>query len=121
MSDDFWSGLDHLVATSRLVVDRPKGSHHPRYPEVVYPLDYGYLEGTTAVDGAGIDLWLGVSGRHELTAVLLTVDAHKRDAEIKLMLGCSAAEIQTALDFLNRSSMRAILVPRPLISKDNLA
>jgi len=40
--------------------------------------------------------------RRALTAVLLTVDMHKRDTELKLMLGCTEEEIRVALDFLNR-------------------
>jgi inorganic pyrophosphatase len=43
MNPGFWSRLDELLATSRLVIDRPKGTRHPRYPEVIFPLDYGYL------------------------------------------------------------------------------
>ncbi len=48
-----------LIVTNSLVIDRPKGSSHPRYPHVIYPLDYGYLENTTSSDGDGIDVWLG--------------------------------------------------------------
>jgi inorganic pyrophosphatase len=115
---DFWSFLDRLVASSRVVVDRPRGSHHPRFPEVVYPLDYGYLEGTTSGDGAGIDVWLGASGQRRLSAVLLTVDLAKHDTEVKLLLGCSAEEHQIALDFFNSQFMQAILVDRPAPSKE---
>ena len=59
-SIDFWGGLAHLIAEHPLVIDRPKGLPHPRFPEVVYPLDYGYLEGTQAIDGGGIDVWRGI-------------------------------------------------------------
>ncbi len=41
----FWTALSNLVRSATLRVDRPKGSRHPRYPDRVYPLDYGYLEG----------------------------------------------------------------------------
>lgn len=40
----FWSALDELVAGSDLVIDRPQGAAHPRYPDLVYPLDYGFPE-----------------------------------------------------------------------------
>jgi inorganic pyrophosphatase len=113
-SASFWDTLDQLVASHLLVIDRPKGSSHPRYPEILYPLDYGYLEGTTSGDGGGIDVWLGVSGTHDLSAVILTVDLLKSDVEIKMMLGCSKEELQTILVFHNQSSrMRATLVRRP--------
>jgi inorganic pyrophosphatase len=111
--DGFWESLDRLIAQSRIVIDRPKGTCHPRYPELAYPLDYGYLDGTTSGDGGGIDVWLGASGTRDLSAVILTVDAFKRDAEIKLLLGCSEEETQIALACSNNDKMRALLVPRP--------
>lgn len=30
-----WIALDELVASSRLVIDRPKVSAHPRYPDSI--------------------------------------------------------------------------------------
>ena len=113
MDEDFWDYLDRLVAEHPLRIDRPRGSAHPRYPEMIYPLDYGYLEGTTTVDGGGLDVWFGSLEGHTLDAVALTVDLLKRDAEIKLLLGCTAAEVQIILAFLNGASMRACLVQRP--------
>lgn len=108
----FWSALDQLVSTSSIFIDRPRGSAHPRYPEFIYPLDYGYLEGTSSMDGEGIDLWRG-SAPPELTAILCTVDLIKRDSEIKLLLGCTEEEIRTILEFHNRSeSMKGILIRR---------
>ncbi len=113
MSNEFWDALDRLIAESQVVIDRPKGTRHPRYPELAYPLDYGYLAGTTSGDGSGIDVWLGASSSRELSAVILTVDAFKRDAEIKLLLGCSEEETQIALACSNNEAMRAMLVRRP--------
>ena len=49
----FWQALDRLVAGREVVVDRPRGTSHPRYPEFAYPLDYGYLAGTRSGDGEG--------------------------------------------------------------------
>ncbi len=57
--DHFWQTLDTLVTESNLIIDRPRGSAHPRYPEYSYPLDYGYLRGTRSGDGDGIDMWVG--------------------------------------------------------------
>ena len=95
------------------MVDRPKGSRHPRLHEIVYPLDYGYLEGTTAGDGGGIDLYLGSRRTRGLSAVILTVDTFTRDAEIKLLLGCTKEETRIAFAHLNSGGMRVFLVRRP--------
>ncbi len=112
-SGDYWDYLDLLVATQMLVIDRPKGSTHPRYPDLVYPLDYGFLEGTTTVDGAGIDVWRGTGEVSlKVVALILTVDLKKKDSEIKIMLSCTESELQKALDFQNTFSMRAMLVRR---------
>ena len=99
MELNFWIFLDRLVAQSEVVIDRPQGSAHPRYPAAIYPLDYGYLEGTSSGDGQGIDLWRGSVAMGRLDAVVCTVDLGKRDVEIKLLLGCTAAEKEQILAF----------------------
>jgi inorganic pyrophosphatase len=112
LDHDFWESLDRLVSESRLVIDRPKGSQHPRYSDVIYPLDYGYLEGTTTLDGGGLDIWVGRMPQKSLTALVLTVDLLKRDIEIKLLLGCTQDEQGQILDFLNSGLMRAVKISR---------
>ncbi len=32
MNEEFWNAIDKLVAESEIVIDRPTGSSHPRYP-----------------------------------------------------------------------------------------
>jgi len=112
LASNIWEYLDRLVAASRLVIDRPRGSHHPRYPNIIYPVDYGYLEGTTTVDGGGVDVWAGSLPNKSLTALVLTVDLHKRDVEIKLLLGCTEAEHQDNIEFHNDGLMRAAIILR---------
>lgn len=73
----FWSALDQLISRSQLVIDRPAGSSHPRYPSTVYPLDYGYLSGTSSMDGGGLDAWLGSDPARRLGGVICTVDLIK--------------------------------------------
>jgi inorganic pyrophosphatase len=110
----FWHKLDQLATEHELVIDRPKDSRHPRYPEMVYPLDYGYLAGTQAADGDGIDVWVGSLPDQVVTAAVCTVDMLKRDTEVKILLGCTPQEMQTVLDFHNDDSdwQSAILIER---------
>ena len=112
MNDDFWQKLDDLVGACALVIDRPAGSAHPRYPALIYPLNYGYLAGTTAADGGGIDVWLGTLPEHRVTGVIATVDLRKRDAELKLLLACTPAEARSALAIHQSGSQAAILLWR---------
>ena len=111
--DSFWTALDSLVCESEIVIDRPKGSHHPRYPEQVYPVDYGYLKNTTAMDGGGIDVWRGTETSGKIDAIVCTVDLHKKDSEIKILIGCSPAEKKLILQFHNRGElMKGLLIER---------
>jgi inorganic pyrophosphatase len=80
---------------------------------MVYPLDYGYLEGTTAGDGMGIDIWVGSLPGREVTGAVCTVDATKRDAEVKILLGCTPEESSIVLAFHNGGSQNAVLLLRP--------
>jgi inorganic pyrophosphatase len=111
-SPDFWRLLDELVRACRLKIDRPQGTPHPRYPDLIYPLDYGYLEGTRSGDEGGIDVWVGSALEKTVTAVICTVDLHKRDAEVKILLGCTPVEAQTVLAFHNSGSQAAVLIER---------
>ena len=109
----FWTTLDRLVASSTLKVDRPRGTTHPRYPDLIYPLDYGYLEGTLSADGGGIDIWVGSLPDKRVTAIICTVDTVKRDSEMKILIGCTPQEAQVALGCHNNNAQAGILVKRP--------
>jgi inorganic pyrophosphatase len=96
---DFWASVDELVAESRVVIDRPKDTAHPKYPQHIYPLDYGFLEGTRSADGGGIDVWIGTMPGRSVAGVICTVDLRKRDMEVKLLIGCSSTEISAVEEF----------------------
>jgi inorganic pyrophosphatase len=114
MRTRFWSRLDELIKSQKIVIDRPKNSHHPRWPQMVFPLDYGYLEGTASMDGGGIDLWVGSASHHDITAIVVTLDVKKKDSEIKLLIGCTEEEIGIIEKFHNRYYQSGILIRRPV-------
>jgi inorganic pyrophosphatase len=76
----FWHRMNQPTTVILNVVDRPKGTKHPRYPMVVYPLDYGCLENTTSNDGGSLDVWPGYLNSRTLTGILCMFDTLKRDA-----------------------------------------
>ncbi len=83
----FWQRADELVAAHPVAIDRPGGSGHPRFREIVYPFDYGYLEGTGAIDGDGVDCWRGSRPGLAVTGAIVTVDVIKADSEVKWLVG----------------------------------
>jgi len=108
----FWQALDTFVASHNIIIDRPHGSAHPRYPKFRYPLDYGYLDGTHFSDKDGIDIWIGSLAHREPTAVVVTLDLLKSESEIKILLGCTPADMQLILAVHNDGDQSAILVTR---------
>ena len=110
---DFWQAIDKLVSSGKIVIDRPKGSFHPRFPSIKYEVDYGYIENTSSMDGGGIDVWLGSLVDKQVNAIICTVDLMKRDSEIKLLIGCTEEEITTVYEFHNSTEfMKGILIRR---------
>ncbi len=114
LNPEFWQMLDRLIASSTIVIDRPKHSRHPEYTDFIYPVDYGYLEGTSSMDGEGVDLWLGSAAEKKLVGVFVTVDPKKKDTEIKLLIGCTDEEIRWIDHFFNGygDSMKGLLIYR---------
>ena len=111
-NEDFWKALDELVSNSEIVIDRLRGSAHPRFPNFIYKVDYGYLKDTASMDGAGIDVWVG-SGEKKIDAIMCIVDLMKRDSEIKILVGCTEEEKLEVYKTHNETQyMKGILIRR---------
>ena len=111
--EPFWQALDDLVDSSEIVIDRPKGSAHPKYSDFIYKIDYGYLKNTTSMDGAGIDIWVGSEKSKRVDAIICIVDLLKSDSEIKILIGCSKEEKEIIYQTHNETQfMKGILILR---------
>lgn len=110
----FWQKLDTLMFSSDCTIDRPKGSTHFKYSNLVYPVDYGFLSDTTAgSDQDPIDLFKGSIPTHTVDAIAVSADILKKDCEVKLLVGCTEEEILDILRFLNQTEFqKAILIRR---------
>ena len=112
LDNSFWGTLDSLVNNSEIVIDRPKGTAHPKYPNFIYKVDYGYLKNTSSMDGAGIDVWVG-SGEKQIDAIMCIVDLMKRDSEIKILIGCTEEEKELVYQTHNETEfMKGIMIRR---------
>jgi len=110
---EFWNVLDKLVQQSEIIIDRPKGTPHPRYPDFIYKVDYGYLKDTSSMDGGGIDFWKGTDKDQRIDAIMCIIDLTKKDSEIKILIGCTEEEKKIIHHTHNDSSwMKGILIRR---------
>jgi inorganic pyrophosphatase len=109
----FWKAIEKLVRDSNIVIDRPKGTAHPRFPDFIYKIDYGYLENTSSMDQGGIDVWVGTDSRKQIDAIMCIVDLMKRDSEIKILIGCTEEEKEIVYQTHNETEyMKGILIRR---------
>ncbi len=74
-----------LGKTVQVVVDRPLGSRHPEFPDLVYPVNYGYVEGVIGGDGEAQDAYiLGIAEPvSEFTGKVVAVLHREDDNEDK--------------------------------------
>ena len=71
--------------TFTVTVDRPLGSYHPKYPDIYYPVNYGYIQGVMAPDGEEQDAYiLGVDiPVKTFTGTLVAIIHRRNDVEDK--------------------------------------
>lgn len=77
----------YLGKTVYIKIDRPVGSIHPEHPELVYPINYGYIPDVIGGDGEELDVYLlGVTVPvEEYTARIIGIVHRHNDGEDKLI------------------------------------
>ncbi len=76
-------------------IDRPSGSRHPKHPDMVYPLNYGYIPGITAGDGDEQDVYVfGTDGPiTEFTGKVIAVYHRFNDVEDKWIVSLDGEDV----------------------------
>src|SRR5262249_42183772 len=109
---DFWQAIDALVASGEIVLDRPVCSSPVCYEDARYPYEHGYLASTRSGGGQGIDVWIGSRIDLVVAGVICAFDVRRRDADIKLLLGCTPADAAAMLAIHQEGNRPAMLVLR---------
>ncbi|WP_297237688.1 Inorganic pyrophosphatase [uncultured Faecalicoccus sp.] len=109
----FWQKMDTLLLSSTCKIDHPKGTTHPTYANLIYPVDYGSLQDTVGTDSQPIHVFKGSKKAHQVDSIVISADILKKDCEVKLLVGCDEEEKLRILEFLNQTQFqKAILVQR---------
>lgn len=115
----------YLGKTVQIVVDRPMGSCHPTYEDMVYPVNYGYLPGVVGGDGEAQDAYLlGVDAPvGEYTGKVIAIIYRQDDKEDKLVVApegmlFTKQQILDAIDFQERyfhTKIKLDISQRPMV------
>ncbi|MDR0617372.1 MAG: hypothetical protein LBG23_01115 [Endomicrobium sp.] len=111
-NEDFFETLEQWIEQNGISIDRSKGTSHPRFPNLIYPIDYGYINGTKSQDGSGIDLVKGDGETLKIVGIICTLDPIKKDSEVKVLFNCTEENIKTAMMMFNNHIMKGILLRR---------
>lgn len=78
---------NYLGKVVDIIIDRALGSVHPKHPDLVYPVNYGYLPGIFAGDGEELDVYLlGVpTPVQHYSAKVIGIVHRRNDTEDKLI------------------------------------
>lgn len=107
----FWQKIDTLYLSGDLEIHRPKGSTHPVYSNLVYPVDYGYITDVTVDER--ICVYKGTSQTNQIGAMVVCIDILKKDIEVKFLLSCTEEETLEILRFVNQTDFqKSIIVSR---------
>jgi len=110
-----WEMWDGFIAMNGITIERPSGSAHPIYPDIIYPIDYGFVNGTLANDGEEVDIFVGTARAGGLVAAVFTHDPRKGDREVKFLYACTPREIYLVNGFVNFAPMTGrLLMRRPM-------
>lgn len=91
----------------KVIIDRPIGSSHPDFPDIVYKVNYGYIDGILAADGENQDAYvLGVDDEiAEFEGTLIAIVHRINDVENKWVISnktYTKEEIYEKISFMEK-------------------
>ena len=110
---------DIIGRTVTVTVDRPLGSCHPKYTDMVYPVNYGYIDGIIAPDGEEQDAYiLGVDHPVDtFTGEIIAIIRRSDDVEEKWVvcpegMSFTADEIEQQVCFTEKYFTHEIIMDK---------
>lgn len=108
----FWQKLDTLILSLDYNKKRVEGDVHPNYPNLVYPMEYGYLVDPDHDDQVAVRAFRGSLASRRCDAIIVGVDILQKGMDIKCLLGCTQEEQIKILEFLNQTAFQKTVLIR---------
>lgn len=108
-----WPRWERVIDQRGVTIERPRGARHPDHASIIYPIDYGYVNGTLATDERELDVFVGTASTG-LVGAIGAIDYRKGDTELKLIYNCGPTEVYLVNGFINfdRNLMEGVLLLR---------
>ena len=99
----------YLGQIVEIEIDRPLGSTHPKHPDLIYPVNYGFIPGVFGGDGEEMDVYLlGVDKPVSKYSAQIIAIVHRLDDEEDNLVGApvgthfTKTEIEKSVAFQER-------------------
>ena len=99
----------YLGQIVEIEIDRPLGSTHPKHPDLIYPVNYGFIPGVFGGDGEEMDVYLlGVDKPVSKYSAQIIAIVHRLDDEEDKLVGApvgthfTKTEIEKSVAFQER-------------------
>ena len=100
-----WRRWERLTDHRGIGIDRSSGAAHPRYPDMIYPCDYGHIPGTAAADGDEVDVFVG-SLQTGLVGLIALTHQPSGITEPKLLVNLAREDADAMVALLDRGDPR---------------
>ncbi len=108
----FWQKVDTLFFSSTLKITRKKGETHPRFKNLVYPVDYGRLDDSVEAVPE-VSVYVGSEKQKSITGLVVAADILQKTLDVKILTGCTPEETEDVLRFLNQTDyQKTVLIRR---------
>lgn len=109
----------YLGKECEIEIDRPIGSSHPKYPDCIYPINYGFISNTVAGDDKEIDVYLlrETKPLKNAKVKIVAVIIRENDVEFKLVAvplynaqNVTVEEIKKSTNFIEQYFKSTIVI-----------
>ena len=105
----FWQKVDSAYMSGDYKTVYKKGSVHPKYPELIFPCDYGHIN---SGDGdSSLKVFKGTKGK-KADAVVVCANLLQKDLTAIVLVGLSEQEQEDVLKFLNSNEFQKSIIIR---------
>ena len=109
----FGQKIDALMVSLDYVHKREINDEHPEYPNLVYPVKYGYLvDPDTDIKQKRIGVFSGSLSHSRVDAIVVCADILVKELDVKLLSGCNEDEVLKILEFLNQTAFQKTILVR---------
>lgn len=98
----FWQKVDTLVSSCSVSSFWNKGSQHPDYPTLTFPLDSGML----AMDNIAVAQYYKGTCGNKVDGLIIICDILDKQFRSVLLIGTSIKEQEEVLQFINQNEYK---------------